>query len=431
MKIYKYLTFTLALFLTSNALAQNSYIFWSDADSNDTSIYRTTLDGSDTQLVTNTASASSLATDQKNQKIYWFDSIGSTIERANFDGSQRETVVSSGAINYVVRFDTVHQKLIYLTIDNLTYKLSIVKANPDGSSPEAIFESEPYDYIREIELDPIENVLYAIIERGDRRSGTPYFYAISLTDGSVITNNILPDGNNYSNINLNAERTGMYFGYGYELSVIDIASITPQSLFQVNDGVNRFVFDPVTNQFIYGIYRSGVGTAISKSDENGGNYSDVLSPANFPVTNTDAMAIFNLDTDGDGTADALDSCPSDETSTAPGVCGCGVAVEDLNNNDIPDCFYNQEVLSLINKVSKRLNRFYVKPRAEDLHDYISANVNNIAVNENANILKMSKDILRMAKKIVTLKRRSPERAALKAKIKRALKRLTTAVTVIV
>ena len=33
-----------------------------------------------------------------------------------------------------------------------------------------------------------------------------------------------------------------------------------------------------------------------------------------------------------------DLCPDDPDKTGPGVCGCGVADDDLNNNAIPDCF---------------------------------------------------------------------------------------------
>ena len=33
-----------------------------------------------------------------------------------------------------------------------------------------------------------------------------------------------------------------------------------------------------------------------------------------------------------------DLCPEDPNKTGPGVCGCGVSDDDLNNNTIPDCF---------------------------------------------------------------------------------------------
>ncbi len=47
-----------------------------------------------------------------------------------------------------------------------------------------------------------------------------------------------------------------------------------------------------------------------------------------------------LDTDGDGTCDALDGCPTDANKTAPGICGCGVADTDSDNDGLADCIDN-------------------------------------------------------------------------------------------
>ena len=43
------------------------------------------------------------------------------------------------------------------------------------------------------------------------------------------------------------------------------------------------------------------------------------------------------DTDGDGTQDCVDGCPSDPLTTAPGQCGCGVADTDTDADGTPDC----------------------------------------------------------------------------------------------
>ncbi len=47
-----------------------------------------------------------------------------------------------------------------------------------------------------------------------------------------------------------------------------------------------------------------------------------------------------LDTDGDGTCDAQDGCPTDPNKIAPGVCGCGVADTDSDNDGLADCIDN-------------------------------------------------------------------------------------------
>ncbi len=43
------------------------------------------------------------------------------------------------------------------------------------------------------------------------------------------------------------------------------------------------------------------------------------------------------DRDGDGAGDICDGCPDDFLKTAPGLCGCGVKDNDLNNNGLLDC----------------------------------------------------------------------------------------------
>jgi MYXO-CTERM domain-containing protein len=43
------------------------------------------------------------------------------------------------------------------------------------------------------------------------------------------------------------------------------------------------------------------------------------------------------DSDGDGTPDCLDGCPTDPKKIAPGLCGCGVPDTDANGNGIADC----------------------------------------------------------------------------------------------
>lgn len=44
-----------------------------------------------------------------------------------------------------------------------------------------------------------------------------------------------------------------------------------------------------------------------------------------------------LDTDGDGTVDAADGCPTDAGKTAPGTCGCGQPDTDSDADGLADC----------------------------------------------------------------------------------------------
>ncbi len=48
-------------------------------------------------------------------------------------------------------------------------------------------------------------------------------------------------------------------------------------------------------------------------------------------------AVADTDADSDGTPDCQDGCPQDVNKQAPGVCGCGFADTDANGNGVPDC----------------------------------------------------------------------------------------------
>ena len=47
--------------------------------------------------------------------------------------------------------------------------------------------------------------------------------------------------------------------------------------------------------------------------------------------------VTNTDTDGDGTPDVNDNCPTDPGKIEPGICGCGVADIDSDGDGIPNC----------------------------------------------------------------------------------------------
>jgi hypothetical protein len=49
------------------------------------------------------------------------------------------------------------------------------------------------------------------------------------------------------------------------------------------------------------------------------------------------VTVETTDTDGDGTADCADGCPTDPLKIAPGICGCGVADTDTDLDGTADC----------------------------------------------------------------------------------------------
>jgi hypothetical protein len=61
----------------------------------------------------------------------------------------------------------------------------------------------------------------------------------------------------------------------------------------------------------------------------------VLTFANYEDYTVSVLPLF--DTDGDGSPDCVDGCPSDPGKVAPGVCGCGTPDTDSDGDGTPNC----------------------------------------------------------------------------------------------
>lgn len=66
----------------------------------------------------------------------------------------------------------------------------------------------------------------------------------------------------------------------------------------------------------------------------------VKDAANNQSTCTKSFSVTSPDSDGDGTPDCQDGCPSDPNKIAPGICGCGVSDTDTDGDSVPDCHDN-------------------------------------------------------------------------------------------
>ena len=65
---------------------------------------------------------------------------------------------------------------------------------------------------------------------------------------------------------------------------------------------------------------------------------DVSDGVNDGIPDTTLVRVSPaMDSDGDGTPDPLDGCPSDSNKTDPGICGCGVPDTDSDSDGTPDC----------------------------------------------------------------------------------------------
>jgi hypothetical protein len=104
------------LVLSQAAAAQSDYtkLYWSDYEAN--SIERINFDGSDREtVVANTGAAGSgpisIEVDVPHQKIYWLDNSTSQIKRANFDGTGIEVFITDPGYAGTLYIDPAGGKL--------------------------------------------------------------------------------------------------------------------------------------------------------------------------------------------------------------------------------------------------------------------------------------------------------------------------------
>jgi DNA-binding beta-propeller fold protein YncE len=116
-------------------------MYWGEQSEKSGAIWRANLDGSDPELVVNTAFHRGLAVDSVNGKIYWSTSIlfsYGELWRANLDGSGAEGILSSQQAFFkpaAVAVDPEGGK-VYWT----DYTIDVVRrANLDGSGMETIY----------------------------------------------------------------------------------------------------------------------------------------------------------------------------------------------------------------------------------------------------------------------------------------------------
>ncbi len=93
---------------------------------------------------------------------------------------------------------------------------------------------------------------------------------------------------------------------------------------------------PATPGAYQGVNRGDADAFVAKFDTNVCNDACPDDP-NKTDPGVCGCGVADTDTDNDGTPDCHDSCPNDPNKIAPGVCGCGVADTDTDHDGTPDC----------------------------------------------------------------------------------------------
>ncbi len=146
---------TIALMLGLGVHAANGQkIYWTDTAGNSDKIQRANLDGSnvETLVTTGLQTPTSIAVDRAAGKIYWVNLNSGTIQRADLDGSHVEDLVTGLAGPVGIALDVGMGKMYW------TGNSAIFRANFDGSGIEELVTLG--DSLREIALDRVAGKMY-------------------------------------------------------------------------------------------------------------------------------------------------------------------------------------------------------------------------------------------------------------------------------
>ncbi|MBC2600758.1 Calx-beta domain-containing protein [Puniceicoccus vermicola] len=141
----------LTLCLIAGPKAQGE-IFWTEGGTVRVLVQET---GESREVVTYASDPVGIAVDSLNNKIYWTDRGFNTINRANFDGSDIETLISSNEFDSTaIALDTAAGKMYW--VENDLQKIR--RANLDGTSMETIIRT--FDIPSGLAVDVVNGLIY-------------------------------------------------------------------------------------------------------------------------------------------------------------------------------------------------------------------------------------------------------------------------------
>lgn len=249
-------------FFFNNLINAQTKIFWASQDVNKIMCINSDKTGKFDVISTDLANPVGLAIDTLNDKIYWSDFGTDNIERANLNGSSRETVISGLTSVLGIALDLENNKIYWAGGNDQV----ILRADIDGSNIDTLVKG--LDHPIGIALDVANNKIY-------------------WTDNSVIQT---------SDLN------------GQNVSELDVAAIQPQGI--AIDHLNEKIYWIESYLLAAQIKRSNLdGTdeeTVLLGDFNGSTGYDLKHPAwialdviNEIIYWTDAYAVISVDFNGD------------------------------------------------------------------------------------------------------------------------------------
>lgn len=127
----------LVLAVLSCTYADADEVYWCQSANGDGQVWRASTDGTNAQMIFRAKNTlpEALAADPLGLKIYWFDALNWSLHRANFDGTDYETLRASGSSIRDLAVDSQARKLYWLEY------MRVRRANLDGTGAEDLVVS--------------------------------------------------------------------------------------------------------------------------------------------------------------------------------------------------------------------------------------------------------------------------------------------------
>ncbi len=156
-RIARTLLFLLAPLIGATA-ARAATLYWTEFAPDATGgIFRVDLDTLEVEPVipTGLTSPYRIAVDRDGGKMYWTSTYAGTIQRANLDGSDLETIVYAGYTTLGIAVDGAGGKVYWSAGSNVHW------SNLDGSGAELLFNAGAPGMVQDLTLDPAAGKIYA------------------------------------------------------------------------------------------------------------------------------------------------------------------------------------------------------------------------------------------------------------------------------
>jgi uncharacterized delta-60 repeat protein len=241
-------------------------VFWTESGTGKIRVY----DNAESRdVITGLSYVSGIAVDSDNQKIYWTDRGIGSIQSANFDGTEIETLVSSDNYDaFGIALDVPGRKIYWAD----AYLNVIKRANLDGSNVEVIVNTTG---------DPEGILVDSLNEKVYWSTFISAEIYVADLDGSNVTK-LISSPNLYAleGIALNRSAGKLYF-CDYGSGIIYEANLDGTDINPLINGLNAPIgvaYDSVRNKLLWVSQNDGL---LQESDIDGQNVT-TLASTNFP-----------------------------------------------------------------------------------------------------------------------------------------------------